>query len=132
MAWYYNDHPVDDIPPDVVGFVYVITDFINGKKYVGKKLAITTRKKPPLKGRKNKRHERVETNWRNYWGSNTALQEQVELHGARNFRRDIIHWCANKNSMTYWETKEQFDRNVLFDDTYYNGIIHCRVTARGL
>jgi len=32
--------------------------------------------------------------------------------------------------MAYLETKEQFDREVLFRDDYYNGIIHCRINQR--
>ena len=130
--WYYNDHPVTEIPSDMVGFVYLIHDYANDMWYVGKKLAITTRKKPPLKGRTNKRHVRVETDWRSYWGSNLALIAAVKQHGPQRFRRDILHWCRNKNQMAYLETKEQFDRRVLHDDTYYNGIIHCRITGRGL
>lgn len=131
-CWYYNDHPVDEIPPETIGFVYVISDFINHKKYVGKKLARTTRKLPPLKGKKNRRHKTVDTDWRTYWGSNTALLAEIEKYGERNFRRDIIVWCSNKNSMSYHEAREQFERNVLLDDSYYNGIIAVKTTARGL
>ena len=39
MTWYYNGNAVSELPEDVVGFVYLITNTANGKMYVGKKLA---------------------------------------------------------------------------------------------
>ena len=38
------------------GFIYVITNLVNGKKYYGKKQIKTIKKLKPLKGNKNKRH----------------------------------------------------------------------------
>lgn len=123
---------MDSIPEGMIGFVYIIHDLPNSMKYVGKKLAITTRKQPPLRGNKNKRHKQVETNWRDYYGSSERLCDMVAAFGPQQFEREIIHWCRNKNEMSYLEAKEQFDRRVLHDDTYYNGIINCRITGRGL
>ena len=39
MLWTYNNQPIETLPDDCVGFVYLITNTVNGKKYVGKKLA---------------------------------------------------------------------------------------------
>ena len=36
--WIYKDEDLLFIPDKAIGFVYLITDFINGKYYVGKKL----------------------------------------------------------------------------------------------
>ena len=132
MNWMYKGEPMLEMPTNCIGFVYLITDHKNNMLYVGKKLAITTRKLPPLKGKKNKRHKRIDTDWQTYWGSSDKLTAQRVLDGAQHFSREILHLCANKNTMSYLECKEQFDRNVLMDDQYYNGIIHCRVSARGL
>ena len=52
MTWLYKDQPVDELPEAVVGFVYLITNTTNNRKYIGKKLARFKRSKPPLKGKK--------------------------------------------------------------------------------
>ena len=39
MTWHYQGNPVIELPDDCVGFVYLITNNVNGKMYVGKKLA---------------------------------------------------------------------------------------------
>ena len=132
MSWYYNNDLVISAPEEYVGFVYEIHDTLNQKYYIGKKLLWTTRKLPPLKGRKNKRHKRVETDWREYYGSSDALNAVRSEIGNQHFKRKILYWCANKNQMSYYETREQFSRDVLFKDEYYNGIISCRISARGL
>ena len=132
MNWIYQGQPVLTVPPHAVGFVYLIHDLPNDMLYVGKKLAITTKKMPPLKGKKNKRHKLVDTDWQDYWGSSVRLTDMIAAFGQDQFTRTILHWCANKNTMSYLEAREQFDRNVLQDARYYNGIIHCRVSARGL
>jgi len=54
--WYYEGEEfTSEMIEDYVGFVYLITDLTNGKKYVGKKLFVSKRKLPPLKGKTRKR-----------------------------------------------------------------------------
>ena len=132
MSWYYNNELITTAPEEYVGFVYEIHDTLNQKYYIGKKLLWRTKKLPPLKGRKNKRHRRIETDWQTYWGSSDALNSVRAEIGDQHFRRKILYWCANKNQMSYFETREQFSRDVLFKDEYYNGIISCRISSRGL
>ena len=132
MSWYYNNKIITEAPEQYLGFVYQITDTLNNKLYIGKKLFWTVKKLPPLKGNKNKRHKRVETNWCDYYGSSDALNAERERIGNQHFQRKILYMCANKNQMAYFETREQFERDVLFKDEYYNGIISCRITGRGL
>lgn len=131
-AWYYNNQPYLKASEEYAGFVYCIYDLYNNRKYIGQKTFWSTRKLPPLKGNTRKRHRRVETDWQTYWGSSVALQEEISLRGLEYFRREILCLCANKNQMNYYEAQEQFARGVLFTDEYYNGIISCRITARGL
>lgn len=110
-----------------IGFVYCITD-PNGMKYVGKKLIITTRKLPPLKGKKRKRTKIVETDWRKYWGSGEAIPLLVEQYGEDKFLREILHLCKTKGELGYKELLEQTDRRVLEKpEEYHNGIIQCRI-----
>jgi hypothetical protein len=127
MEWKYNDILVDELPEGCEGFVYLITNLTNDKKYIGKKLARFKKTKPPLKGKKNKRRSTVESDWRDYWGSSDRLNEDVALLGPSNFTREILYYCTSRSELSYLEAREQFDRKVLETDEYYNGIINVRV-----
>jgi hypothetical protein len=94
---------------------------------VGKKLAQFKKSRPPLKGRKNRRRSRVESDWRDYWGSNEHLVADVQQLGADQFTREILYICRSRGAMGYLEAREQFERKVLETDEYYNGIIDIRV-----
>ena len=132
MTWYYENKPVTTAPEEYAGFVYEIEDTLNQKYYIGKKLLWTTRKLPPLKGKRNKRHRRIETDWQTYWGSSELLNSVRAEIGDQHFKRKILVWCDNRNQMSYYETRLHFEREVLLKDEYYNGIISCRITSRGL
>lgn len=125
--WTYQGKPVDNIPDEYEGFVYLITNLTNGRKYIGKKLAKFKTSKPPLKGRKNRRRGYRESDWQDYWGSSDKLQADVEELGTENFTREILYFCTSRAEMSYLEAKEQFDRRVLETEEYYNGIINVRV-----
>jgi hypothetical protein len=132
MTWHYHSKPYTETPEEYQGFVYLIHNIATGKLYVGKKNFWKTVKKPPLKGRVNRRHVRLETDWRDYYGSNTQLLADIEIYGPESADRRILYLCANKTQMSYFETKEQFTRDVLTDKQYYNDFIGCRITGRGL
>ena len=125
--WTYKGKQVDELPTDCEAFVYLITNLTSDKKYVGKKLAKFKTTKPPLKGKKNKRRGTKESDWQVYWGSSDNLKEDVEKYGESNFTREILHVCPSRGVASYLEAKEQFDRNVLLTDNYYNGIINVRI-----
>jgi hypothetical protein len=127
MEWKYNNILVDELPEGCEGFVYLITNLTNDKKYIGKKLARFKKTKPPLKGKKNKRRSTIESDWRDYWGSSDRLNEDVALLGPLNFTREILYYCTSRSELSYLEAREQFDRKVLETDEYYNGIINVRV-----
>lgn len=110
------------------GFVYCITNLVDNKKYIGKKQCITVRKKPPLKGKKNKRRVTVETDWRFYTGSCNELNEDIQRLGKDKFKFQIIRWCDSKSSMAYYEAKLQFEQDALLREDYYNGIINLRIS----
>ena len=132
MTWYFNDKPVEEMPEGCVGFVYLITNLTNNKKYIGKKLAQFSRTKPPLKGKKNRRRTKVESDWRDYYGSNEQLNEDVETLGTDKFKREILYYCENKAQLSYIEAREQFNHKVLETDEYYNGHIRVRVHGKGI
>ena len=133
MVWTYNNQPVETLPDDCVGFVYMITNQVNGKKYVGKKLAKfskTTYKTVKLKNGNKKRKKirsKVDSDWQTYYGSNKELQEDVTKLGTKNFTREILYLCCSKAECSYIEAREQFTRKVLESNDYYNGQISVRV-----
>jgi hypothetical protein len=133
MTWFYQGIEVTDLPEDCVGFVYLITNNISGRKYVGKKLAKfakTTYKVVKLKNgnkKKKKIRGKIDSDWRDYYGSSPNLTADIDALGKENFTREIIYYCNSKAECSYIEAREQFDRKVLESTDYYNGHIQVRV-----
>ena len=133
MTWLYNNQPVETLPEDCVGFVYMITNVTNERKYIGKKLAKfskTTQKTVKLKNgtkKKKKIRTKVESDWQDYYGSSPELTKDVESIGKDNFKREILYYCKSKSECSYIEAREQFSRRVLESKDYYNGHIQVRV-----
>ena len=132
MSWTYKGNKIDILPDDVVGFVYEITNTTNGRKYIGKKLARFNRSRPPLKGRKNKRRFKVDSDWKDYYGSSDDLTIDVNRLGKDKFTREILFYCYSKAELSYVEAREQFARKVLESNDYYNGHIRVRVHGKGI
>jgi len=114
------------------GFVYCITNRATNKKYIGKKFFWKAKTLPITKKRKRRQRLKVESDWRDYWGSNKHLQEDVAQCGKDMFYREILHLCKTKGECAYMETKEQFEREVLLSEQYYNGIINCRIGSKSV
>jgi hypothetical protein len=133
MTWLYNNQPVETLPEDCVGFVYLITNVTNERKYIGKKLAKfskTTQRTVKLKNgtkKKKKIRTKVESDWQDYYGSSPELTKDVESIGKDNFKREILYYCKSKAECSYIEAREQFSRRVLESKDYYNGHIQVRV-----
>ena len=132
MSWTYKDTEVTNLPLEVVGFVYQITNTTNGRMYIGKKLARFKRSRPPLKGRKNKRRHTVDSDWQDYYGSSEELTADVLKIGKEKFKREILFYCYSKAELSYVEAREQFSRKVLESNDYYNGHIRVRVHGKGI
>ena len=133
MVWLFENTQITELPDDAVGFVYLITNNITGRMYVGKKLAKfskTTYKTVKLKNgtkKKKKIRGKIESDWQTYYGSNLELNADVLKLGKENFTREILHYCKSKAETSYVEAREQFDRKVLESKDYYNGQISVRV-----
>jgi len=133
MVWLYESQTVDQLPEDCVGFVYLITNTITGRKYIGKKLAKfskTTYKVVKLKNgnkKKKKIRSKIDSDWQLYYGSSPELNKDIEQLGTENFSREILYYCKSKSECSYIEAREQFARRVLESDDYYNGHIQVRV-----
>jgi len=133
MSWFYQNSLVEALPEDCVGFVYIITNISNNKKYIGKKLAKfskTTYKTVKLKNgnkKKKKIRSKIDSDWQEYYGSSPNLTEDINKLGKDNFKREILYYCKSKAECSYIEAREQFRHQVLESDEYYNGHIQCRV-----
>ena len=133
MSWYYADQLVETLPEDCVGFVYLITNQLSGRMYIGKKLAKfakTSYKIVKLKNgtkKKKKIRSKIDSDWQGYYGSNLELNKDVETLGKENFRREILLYCKSKSECSYVDAREQFSRRVLESKDYYNGQISVRV-----
>lgn len=123
--WTLDGKPLtSDLIGDNYGFIYLITDTITGKKYVGKKLFWNKKTKVV---KKKKKRSLVESDWKTYYGSNLELIAEVDKKERTSFKREVLHLCASKGECNYWEAYEQFTRGVLLSDEYYNGHIWVRV-----
>ncbi len=135
--WIYQGLPFNPDEPftyerygkEWYGFVYCITNRATARKYIGKKFFWKTKTLPITKTRKRRKRTLVESDWRDYYGSNNFLKEEVNNHGKDFFDREILYLCKTKGECAYMEAKEQFARDVLISDKYYNGIINCRIGA---
>ena len=136
MEWKYNGDvfvPPEEFTPEIwYGFVYQIKSLKDQRKYIGKKFFWKSKILPITKTRKRRKRLKVESDWRTYYGSNRHLLADVAEHGEGFFTREILHLCRTKGECAYMESKEQFDRNVLLTEEYYNGIINCRIGSNAV
>ena len=133
MSWTYQNQVVDALPEDCVGFVYIITNLITGRRYIGKKLAKfakTSYRTVRLKNGKKKRKKirsKIDSDWQDYYGSSPELTRDVQQLGKENFAREILFLCKSKAECSYVEAREQFSHRVLESNDWYNGHIRVRV-----
>lgn len=131
--WTYQGKEISELPEDCIGFVYIIVNLTNQRKYIGKKLAKfsrTSTKTVTLKNgtkKKKKIRSKVDSDWMEYYGSSNELNKDVETHGKENFTREILFFCKSKAECSYIEAREQFSRRVLESTEYYNNNIMCRI-----
>jgi hypothetical protein len=113
--WLYNNQVLEIVPEGMEGFVYLIENLTNNKKYIGKKHFWERRK-----DRKTGRRKKKESSWQSYMGSCDELIIDYKELGSVNFKKTILYLCPHKKSMSYFETLEQFKRDVIMREDYYN------------
>jgi hypothetical protein len=126
--WYYNDEPFEsENIGSYYGFVYLIQNKLNGRKYIGRKYLWSYR---TPKGKKRK--VKSESDWKNYYGSCPELKEDIEKYGRDNFSRTILSLHKTKGKTNYEETRQLFVNNVLTESldeggpAYYNSNVMSR------
>jgi hypothetical protein len=115
------------IHENMFGFIYEITNNVNGKKYIGKKQCVRRVKRKPLKGKTRNRIDQKESDWKTYTSSSKELNEDITKYGKERFDFKILKICGSKWELGYEEIKEQISRDVLRRDDYYNGVLNIRV-----
>lgn len=140
--WLYKGKKVNNtlqILKNSFGFVYLITNLDNGKKYIGCKQLFSRRKRKfgkreiaKMTDKRLKTYEYIvkESDWLSYTGSNKELNDDIRK-GDR-IKKEILQFVKTKKQLTYYEAKELFSNGVLEDDNWYNGNILKRFYARDL
>ncbi len=123
--WSYNGNPFTSADiGDYFGFVYLIENKQNGRKYIGRKYLWQFR---TPKGKKRK--VKSESNWKEYYGSCPELKEDIDKLGRENFSRTILSLHKTKGKTNFGETSQLFKNDVLtesLDDgepAFYNSNI---------
>lgn len=123
--WVYKGKPIDELPQDVFGFVYKITNLQNNKKYIGRKYIWVRKRKALTKAQKvsgKKRRTTIvtESNWKTYTGSSIELNKDIKNLGINNFSFEILIFGYTKGQVNYLEETIQHKLDVILKDDYYN------------
>ena len=127
MSWTYKNKEIGDItqfPENTFGFVYIVTHKPSGKSYIGKKVLFHNKKQKigkrelaKLQGVVGRRpaYKLVvkESDWKNYYGSQTEIKQILSEGRKDEFDRYILKMCPDKKSLTYFEVKYQMIYQVL-------------------
>jgi hypothetical protein len=130
-TWIYENKEYVEMNPIYFGFIYIITNEITGRKYIGKKQFNSYRSKK-VKDKKRRKHFVLESDWKDYWGSCEELLEDIQKFGEENFKREILKLCKTKGDLTYSEVELQIKADCLtaLDEKgnrlYYNSNIMSR------
>jgi hypothetical protein len=127
--WLWNGEVIEKIPEEHKSFVYLFTNKITGKQYIGFKTAVSN-KTVVVNGKKRKTV--TESDWKTYYSSGQQVLHDIAKYGRGNFIREIMALTVNKSVGKYVEAEYQFERGAIIDKTgrYYNGIINLRLNHK--
>lgn len=116
--WIFEGKPFDvSLIGKNVGFVYIITNNISGKAYIGRKYF---KMKKVFQKNLKKFKQSVDSNWPIYTGSSDKLNEDIKTLGKENFTFEIIALGLTTGVVNFLEVHFQFKYGVLFSDKFYN------------
>lgn len=108
------DHQVDE--ENYFGFIYLIVNTVNQRKYIGKKQYYQYRKGKKLK----------KMAWKSYQGSSKELHKDIKKYGKNLFVFQILFQCSSRGGLAYEEANLQHRTEVLTsklpsgEKEYYN------------
>ena len=105
--WQSSFPITEDIQNNFYGFVYVITNMISNRKYIGCK--------------------KFNKHWQSYTGSNTELNKDIETFGSSRFEFKILNIYKTKSELRLAEAQEILISNALTSKKYYNQYIQLRL-----
>jgi hypothetical protein len=82
------------------GFVYVTTNTVNGKKYIGQKM--------------------YRKDYQYYLGSGALISKAIKKYGRENFKREIVAFAESAEELNILETEYIKNCNAVNDEKYYN------------
>ena len=125
VSWLYENKEFKN-EEQYYGFVYIIKNNINKKKYIGRKY-LTKAGYKTVNGKRKK--VRKESDWETYYGSSPSLKEDIEKYGKDNFTRTILRLCKTRGECNYFETKYIFDNDAILREDYYNSWVSCKIQS---
>ena len=129
--WTYQNNQEFEIPENALGYIYKITNLLDKREYIGRKLLSSnrkvrlTKKEKLLPENKRKTFKRVikQTDWKDYWSSSDELKADVKQFKAENFKREILVFCTTKTDISFYEIYFQIKEDVLFTNSYNKNIL---------
>lgn len=89
---------------DPYGYIYITTNLINGKRYLGQQ-------------------EFGRYNWQKYLGSGTAFKQALALYGEENFSKNIIYVCYSDEELNQIEYELSVYFDVVESNDWYNLVL---------
>ena len=136
VNWLYKGSKIENIEDfgeqTPFGFVYLISNTIDGRIYIGKKFlqhkktkklgkkAMSEQTGPGRK--KTKEVTYAESDWKTYWGSCKPLHEDIANIGEDKFCKEILELAWSSKHLSYLEAKYQFKTDVLETNSYNDNI----------
>lgn len=112
INWLFNNKSVTHPPEGVAGFVYCITNTVDGREYIGRKYFFSTRR-VKQKGKTRRKVVRAESNWREYTSSSTELNADIAKLGIDKFKFEILRYGSTRGEVNYLEENIQHKLDVL-------------------
>ena len=82
------------------GFIYITTNLVNGKKYLGQR--------------------KYSKGWESYLGSGVAFKKALKKYGKENFKREIIVEAETAEELNQFEKELSIKYDVVNSDNWYN------------